>query len=75
MVDAQPPRSALRKLGLAVGVIIAAYLGSYLWARVTHRLVFNGHDVTGAGATRGPPGLSTWELIYLPPLMLESAIR
>jgi hypothetical protein len=38
-------------------------------------LVFNGHEVVGAGSTRGPPGLSTWEIVFLPPLLLESALR
>lgn len=66
---------ALRRLLGGLVLLSVGYLGVYGWARVTHRLVFNGHEVVGAGSTRGPPGLSTWEIVFLPPLLLESALR
>lgn len=75
MPAAPSTRPALRLLGRGLALALVGYLSAYAWARATHRLVFNGHEVVGAGSTRGPPGLSTWELVFLPPLILESVVR
>lgn len=60
---------------LGVGLLALAYLGAYAGARLSHRLVFNGHEVVGAHATRGPPGFTTWELVFLPLVIAEGLVR
>jgi hypothetical protein len=60
---------------LVVTLFMGSYGASYAWARLSHRLVFNGHAITGPHASRAPPGLTTWEVVFLPLSTLEATTR
>jgi hypothetical protein len=59
---------------LVLGVLPALYFGGYVWARLTHRLVWYGHFVARPHAGSGL-GWSDWELFFAPPSLLEEVLR
>ena len=59
---------------LLLGVLFVLYFSGYVWARLTHRLVWYGHFVARPHAGSGI-GWSDWELFFAPPSFLETAIR
>lgn len=59
---------------LLLGGLPALYFCGYVWARLTHRLVWYGHFVARPHAGSGI-GWSDWELFFAPPSFLEQLIR
>lgn len=57
-----------------LGVLPTLYGAGYVWARLTHRLVWYGSFVARPHAMSGL-GYSDWELLFLPPSELEKLIR
>lgn len=70
-----PASRAPPPLVAAIVGLLVMYVALYGWARLTHRLVFNGHQVTGPRASTGPAGFTTWELVFLPLGLTESVVR
>lgn len=69
-----------RRLPTAFGLAALAtacvlYGAGYAWARLTNALVFNGHYVVGARASRGPAGFTTAERLFLPLAEAEGVVR
>jgi hypothetical protein len=60
---------------VVIALVVGSYGATYGWARLTHRLVFNGHDVTGPNASRRPAGVTTFELVFFPLSLVESTTR
>lgn len=57
-----------------LGVLPVLYGAGYVWARLTHRLVWYGSFVARPHAMSGI-GYSDWELFFLPPSAVEETIR
>lgn len=57
-----------------VGVLPVLYGSGYVWARLTHRLVWYGSFVARPHALSGI-GYSDWELFFLPPSWIEEEVR
>jgi hypothetical protein len=57
-----------------LGVLPVLYGAGYVWARLTHRLVWYGSFVARPHAMSGI-GYSDWELLFLPPSWIEAQVR
>ena len=57
-----------------LGALPVLYGAGYVWARLTHRLVWYGSFVARPHALSGI-GYSDWELLFAPPSWAEGQIR